>query len=88
MGSNGTLYIVDSENRRIRQVKQPLVISGETIIPSDDGGEAYVFNNSGRHLRTVNALTGAVRYQFGYDSNGYLTTVTDGDGNITTIERD
>ena len=40
------------------------------------------------HLRTVNALTGATLYQFAYDGAGRLTTVTDGDGDVTTIERD
>ena len=43
---------------------------------------------AGRHLRTLNALTGAVRYQFGYDTAGRLASVTDGDGNVTAIERD
>lgn len=58
----------------------------ETAIPSEDGSEVFVFTYSGRHLRTLNALTNAVIYTFQYDSNGYLTGITDGDGNVTTIE--
>ncbi len=48
----------------------------------------YVFTTDGRHLRTLDALTGALRYAFTYDAAGRLATVTDGDNNATTIERD
>jgi RHS repeat-associated protein len=61
--------------------------NGETIIPSEDGSEVYIFSSAGRHLRTLDALTGVVRYQFAYDSAGRLTAVTDADGNNVTIER-
>jgi len=54
---------------------------------SEDGDEVYVFDVEGRHLRTLNARTGAVLYTFGYDGNGRLVSVTDGDHNVTTIER-
>ena len=33
-------------------------------------------------------MTGATLFSFGYDSSGRLATVTDGSGNITTIDRD
>lgn len=46
----------------------------------------YHYSAAGKHLRTLNALTGAVRYQFAYDTNGLLITITDGDKTI--IERD
>src|SRR3989338_8823360 len=62
--------------------------SGQDLaIPSDDGAALYQFTAAGRHLRTLNALTGSVIYQFGYDSAGRLSQVQDGDGNVTTIER-
>ncbi|MBI3963156.1 MAG: RHS repeat-associated core domain-containing protein [Deinococcus sp.] len=60
----------------------------EIVIPSVDGSEVYVFDGTGQHLRTLEALTGALRYQFTYDSTGRLTAITGGDGNVTTIERD
>jgi RHS repeat-associated protein len=59
-----------------------------TFIPSSDGTEIYNFDSQGRHLRTLNALTRAVLYSFGYDSAGHLSTITDADGDITHIERD
>ena len=43
--------------------------------------------STGHHLQTLRPLTGALEYQFGYDSAGNLVTVTDGSGNITTIQR-
>ena len=56
-------------------------------IPSEDGSELYHFDLNSRHLRTLNALTGVVLYQFAYDDDGRIIMVEDGDGNITTIER-
>ena len=31
-------------------------------IPSEDGEQVFVFSSEGRHLRTVDALTGATLY--------------------------
>jgi RHS repeat-associated protein len=90
VGPDSSLYIADSDNNRVRRVVSALPefsLSG-FLLPSEDGSEVYVFNDAGKHLRTLDALTGAVRYQFGYDSAGRLETVTDGDGNVTRVERD
>jgi len=86
----GNIYIADTGNNRIREIAAvlPGVSIGDISIPSSDGKELYVFDASGRHLSTANALTGAVIYSFSYDSSGYLANVTDGDGNVTTIDRD
>ncbi len=58
------------------------------MIPAPDGSEVYVFSDRGRHLRTLNPLTNGLIYEFGYDSVGRLISVTDGDTNVTTIQRD
>jgi len=87
---DGTVYIADIGNNRIRKVAPPLPgFSGTDIaIPSEDGTELYQFNSAGRHLRTLNAETGALIYSFTYDSAGNVIKITDGDGLVTTIERD
>jgi YD repeat-containing protein len=65
------------------------VCRGNLVIASDDGTELYRFDAAGRrHIDTIHALTGALRHAFGYDAANRLVSVTDADGNITTIERD
>ncbi len=90
VGPDGSVYFGEAgySIRRLSPVR-PGYSAGESLkLPSEDGREFYVFDRSGRHLRTQDALTGALRYQFGYDPAGRLKTVNDGDGNITTVERD
>ena len=43
----------------------------------------YVFDSSGRHTETRNALTNAIVFAFAYDATGQLISVTDGDGDAT-----
>lgn len=87
-GPDGALYMAD--NHVIRRVGPPLpgYDASSLNIPSEDGSELFVFDASGKHLRTVNTLTGATVLSFAYDSAGRLISVTDGDNNVTTIERD
>ncbi len=57
-------------------------------MPAPDGGELYVFDRTGRHIRTLDALTSAVTLSFEYGDDGLVDAVTDGDGNRTQILRD
>jgi RHS repeat-associated protein len=90
MGADGSLLVADIDLNRIDALASPLPgFSGDDIaIPSEDGAELYQFDKDGRHLRTLNSLTGATLYSFAYDPAGRLSSVTDGDGNVTQIERD
>ncbi len=89
VGAEGNLYIADFSNRRVRVVRPvlPDFVVSDILLSSEDGRELYLFNNNGRHLKTIDALTGAVRYQFAYSADGYLTSMTDVSGKVTTIER-
>jgi len=81
------IYI--GEYKRIRKIGPvfPGVTPFEINLASQDGRLIYHFSHEGRHLRTLDALTGVVLYQFTYGNHGYLSTITDLDGDITTIER-
>jgi len=60
----------------------------EAVIPSEDGEELYVFNGAtGRHLGTLDALTGGTLLTFEYDTEGRLVGIADAVSNLTTIER-
>jgi YD repeat-containing protein len=60
----------------------------EVAMASPDGGELYRLSASGRHLETKSTRTGATTHTLGYNADGKLTTITDGDGNVTAIQRD
>ncbi len=86
---DGVVYLTDhSAGPRVLAVREALpgFWEGAThLIPS--GGELLAFDGRGRHLTTRDALTGALRLAFAYDEEGRLASLTDGDGNTTTVER-
>ena len=90
VAADGSIYIADKGNHRIRKVSSaiPGFSALDLAIPSEDGRQLYRFNAEGRHLSTVDTLTKAVLYTFGYDNAGRLISITDADNNVTTIERD
>ncbi len=75
--------IIQVGPRRVQVLQQD-----DLVVPSEDGGELYVFDYNGRHLQTLNAVTGAILYEMTYDGEKRLVALTDGDGNVTVIERD
>jgi RHS repeat-associated protein len=87
VGPDNRVYLSDQLRVRALRPVLPASVVSDLLLPSEDGREVYVFTSSGRHLRTLDALTGSARYQFGYNAAGYLTSVTDDSGNVTTIER-
>jgi RHS repeat-associated protein len=89
MAPDGALYVGDGYVHTIRRISSPFPgYQGAAFsIASNDGRELYNFDSAGRHLSTIDTLVGAVRYQFGYDSQGRLASVADGDGNTTPITR-
>jgi RHS repeat-associated protein len=90
VAADGSVLIADQRNNRIRKISFaiPGFNGSDIAIASEDGRQLYRFNSVGRHLSTVDTLTGATLYTFAYDNEGRLIRITDSDGNITTIERD
>jgi RHS repeat-associated protein len=91
VGPDGKLYVVDdAASGRVRVLAPDLPGSSlsDFIIPSQDGSQVYEFDPTGRQLETTDALTGALLYAFGYNTSGELISITDGNGNITSIKRD
>jgi RHS repeat-associated protein len=83
------LFLGDGRVRTSAEVQAPLIVGSNLQLTSEDGSEVYVFDGStGKHTQTLLPMTGAVLYNFGYDATGLLITVTDGSGNVTTIQRD
>ena len=82
------LFMGDGETRSDADVQAGVAFNGDTLLTSEDGSEVYEFDAiSNRHVSTLRPMAGAKVYTFGYDANGYLVTVTDATGNVTTIQR-
>ena len=85
---SNTLFLGNGRQRNGYQLGSPVPFNGNFLLASEDGSEIYVLGGStAQHLQTLRPLTGALAYQFGYDSAGNLVSVTDGSGNVTTIQR-
>ena len=88
---DGSLFVSDYRNHRIRKVYLPLALQGDGdsryLTLGYTSNELYAFDSSGRHSQTFDTITGAIIQRFSYDSDGYLISIEDRDGNITSIER-
>jgi RHS repeat-associated protein len=88
---DGTIWFLGGGNG-IHKLYPNIPVTSATvsdiILASQDGSEVYVFDGRGKHLKTLDALTGVTTQTFGYDLAGFLVTITDRSGNVTTINRD
>lgn len=90
---DGRVVVGDSSGTlgAILQTSSPFpgrVSVGQAAVVSQKRSEVFIFDSTGRHLRTLNALTGAMERSFDYDVNGRLVSLSDAFGNQTRIERD
>ena len=91
VGPDASVYAAALTNQAIRRVKPsyPGFVPGDNpLIASQDGSVVYRFSDAGRHLETIDAYTGNVVLEFDYDFLGRLASITDFDGNVTSVERD
>jgi RHS repeat-associated protein len=93
VGADGKVYLADKDSARVLAIAPALPGLGsfDVVIPSRDGRLLYLFNAVGRHLRTLDARTGGVLIEFGYDASGRLAQLiekTGGIDNVTTIAHD
>ncbi|MGD9171017.1 MAG: hypothetical protein PVI97_13280, partial [Candidatus Thiodiazotropha sp.] len=89
VNADNALYVADYQDSRIRVIKPilPGFSFDDITISSADGQLIYRFDKTGRHISTLNALTGGILTSFGYTDSGLLETITDAFGNVTRIQR-
>jgi RHS repeat-associated protein len=86
---DGRVFYIDGKTGVVKLDKQQVSIPANGLaVASPDGSEVFVFDGGGFHLRTLDALTGATRYEFEYMWNGQLIGIVDVHGRRTRIERD
>lgn len=87
---DGSLYLSDTCSKniyRLRPATRPLEQDDTLLVASTDASEVYVFDQNGRHLRTLDAFIGATNLTFSYTTNGFLSGITDRNGQTTVIHR-
>uniref|UniRef100_A0A4W4F251 Teneurin-3 n=1 Tax=Electrophorus electricus TaxID=8005 RepID=A0A4W4F251_ELEEL len=91
VSSDGTLYVADLGNIRIRAVSRnrpPQGSSGLYEVASPASQELYVFDANGTHQFTMSLVTGDYKYNFSYSNEDDVTAVTDSNGNTLRVRRD
>lgn len=85
---DGVVLVSDVTDCRIRAIHSPFPrwSASSFLVTSQDGGQVFEFDSSGRHLTTLDSRTNVILYSLGYDDAGRLTSVTDRDGLVTRVE--
>ncbi|KAG7464755.1 hypothetical protein MATL_G00168990 [Megalops atlanticus] len=88
---DGTLFIADLNNIRIRAVRGNRPgpsATGQFEVASPQEQELYVFSGEGRHVQTVSLVTGEPLYNFSYGADGELAAATDNCNNTLRVRRE
>jgi len=89
--ASGNIYIADTYNHRIRKMGSSSAFA-ETMtdgnIPFvEANGLGHIMSSAGRHKQTIDLDAGTVLYEFSYDDDNNLLSITDRFANRTTIDR-
>src|SRR5439155_2808477 len=83
------LLLGDGRRRHVASLSiQSGAYSGKLAIASEDGRQVYVFDSSGRHQATLDAVSGAALLKLDHDSSGRLTALRDRSGSAIGLKRD
>jgi RHS repeat-associated protein len=85
---NGVAYFVASPGVWRFSDTFPGFATNDFLVASEDGGEVYRFSADGRHLATLDPVTGATVYSFLYDGSNLVSGIQNRDGRLTLVERD
>ncbi|HXO42201.1 MAG TPA: RHS repeat-associated core domain-containing protein, partial [Thermoanaerobaculia bacterium] len=85
---NGVVYFVSSPGIWRFGDTFPGFATNDFLVASEDGREVHRFSANGRHLATVDPVTGATLYSFLYDGSNLVSGIQDRDGRLTKVERD
>ncbi|XP_062856489.1 teneurin-2 isoform X2 [Trichomycterus rosablanca] len=88
---DGTLYIADLNNIRIRAVRANRPgpnAAGHYEVASPREQELYVFSEEGLHLQTFSLVSGMSLYNFTYTPDGELAAVVDNCNNTVQVRRE
>jgi len=88
----GNMFVLEETATNVRTLRKVAASEGkavvaDVIVPSADVSQLYVFNNEGRHVRTLDAKLKSVIHDFEFDSAGRLTGIRDAAGALTEIQR-
>jgi RHS repeat-associated protein len=82
------IYTMDGSGyAQIREIKPSLgrYPTGEILVSSSDGSEAYRFDKTGRQLATLDGRSGRVVRTFAYDGQDRISSITETDFGATTF---
>ncbi|XP_064184438.1 teneurin-1-like isoform X1 [Anguilla rostrata] len=88
---NGTLYIADLGNVRIRALSPnwPHLSPAHMYeVASASDQELYLFSANGTHLHTKNLITGDYIYNLTYSADGHVIGITGSDSDSVHVHRD